>query len=158
MNHQDLDLTGVEIAGAMKNVIAIAAGISDAQGCGLNTKAALITRGLVELTRLGMRLGAKKDTFSGLAGIGDLILTCTGELSRNHYVGVELGKGRSLKSILSRMNMVAEGVRTTLSAHTLARRENVEMPISEQVYQVLYKNKPSRKAIEDLMSRALRNE
>jgi len=152
------DLTGVEIAGAMKNVIAIAAGISDAQGCGLNTKAALITRGLVELTRLGMRLGARKDTFSGLAGIGDLILTCTGELSRNHYVGVELGKGRSLKSILSGMNMVAEGVRTTLSAHTLARRENVEMPISEQVYQVLYKNKPSRKAIEDLMSRALKNE
>jgi len=152
------DLTGVEIAGAMKNVIAIAAGISDALGCGLNTKAALITRGLVELTRLGVRMGAKKDTFSGLAGVGDLILTCTGELSRNHYVGVELGKGRSLKSILSRMNMVAEGVRTTLSAHTLARRVGVEMPISEQIYQVLYKNKPSRKAMEDLMSRTLKNE
>jgi glycerol-3-phosphate dehydrogenase (NAD(P)+) len=152
------DVVGIEIGGALKNVVAIAAGISDALEFGLNSKAALITRGLVEITRLGMQMGAKKETFSGLAGMGDLILTCTGELSRNHYVGFELGKGRSLKGILSRMKMVAEGVRTTLSAHALARRESVEMPISEQVYQVLYKNKSPRKAIEDLMSRTLKNE
>jgi len=152
------DVTGVELGGALKNVIAIAAGISDALECGLNTKAALMTRGLVEINRLGTHLGARRETFSGLAGMGDLILTCTGEQSRNHYVGSELGKGRSLRAILSRMKMVAEGVRTTLSAHHLARRENVEMPISEEVYQVLYKNKSPRKAIEDLMSRALKIE
>jgi glycerol-3-phosphate dehydrogenase (NAD(P)+) len=152
------DVVGIEIGGALKNVIAIAAGISDALGFGLNSKAALITRGLVEITRLGTHLGARKETFSGLAGMGDLILTCTGELSRNHYVGYELGKGRSLRGILSGMKMVAEGVRTTLSAHTLARREGVEMPIAEEVYQVLYKNRSPRKAIEDLMSRALKNE
>ena len=152
------DVTGVEIGGALKNVVAIAAGISDALDCGMNSKAALITRGLVEMTRLGTQLGARRETFSGLAGIGDLILTCMGELSRNHYVGFELGKGRSLRAILSRMKMVAEGVRTTLSAHNLARREGVEMPISEQVYHVIYRNRSPRKAIEDLMSRALKQE
>ncbi|MCJ7643389.1 MAG: hypothetical protein MUP28_02785, partial [Candidatus Aminicenantes bacterium] len=131
---------------------------SDALECGLNSKAALITRGLVEMTRLGTHLGARRETFSGLAGMGDLILTCTGELSRNHYVGFELGKGRSLRTILSRMKMVAEGVRTTLSAHNLARREGVEMPISDEVYHVLYRNRSPRKAIEDLMSRALKPE
>ncbi len=152
------DVTGVELCGAMKNVIAIAAGISDALGFGLNSRAALITRGLAEMTRLGTHLGARKETFSGLAGMGDLILTCTGELSRNHFVGYELGKGRSLKAILGRMKMVAEGVRTTLSVHDLARRESMEMPISEQVYQVLYRNKSPKKAIDDLMSRALKSE
>jgi len=152
------DVIGVEIAGALKNVIAIAAGITDSLECGMNSKAALITRGLVEMNRLGTHLGARRETFSGLAGMGDLILTCTGELSRNHYVGSELGKGRSLRAILSGMKMIAEGVRTTLSAHHLARRENIEMPISDEVYQVLYKNKSPRKAIEDLMSRALKNE
>ena len=152
------DIIGVEICGAMKNVIAIAAGISDAIDCGLNTKAALITRGLVEITRLGMHLGARRETFSGLAGMGDLILTCTGELSRNHFVGNELGRGKSLKTVLSRMKMVAEGVRTTLSAHLLAKKAGVDIPISEQVYQVLYRNKSPRKAVEDLMSRALKNE
>jgi glycerol-3-phosphate dehydrogenase (NAD(P)+) len=152
------DVIGVELGGALKNVIAIAAGISDALECGLNSKAALITRGLVEMNRLGTHLGARRETFSGLAGMGDLILTCTGELSRNHYVGSEMGKGRSLRAILSRMKMVAEGVRTTLSAHHLARRENIEMPISNEVYQVLYRNKSPRKAIEDLMSRALKIE
>jgi len=152
------DVIGVEIGGALKNVIAIAAGISDALECGLNSKAALMTRGLVEMTRLGTHLGARRETFSGLAGMGDLILTCTGELSRNHYVGFELGKGRSLRTILSRMKMVAEGVRTTLSAHNLARREGVEMPISDEVYHVLYRNRSPRKAIEDLMSRALKPE
>ncbi len=152
------DVIGVELGGALKNVIAIAAGIADALECGLNSKAALITRGLVEIIRLGTHLGARRETFSGLAGMGDLILTCTGEQSRNHYVGNELGKGKSLRAILSRMKMVAEGVRTTLSVHHLARRENIEMPISNEVYQVLYRNKSPRKAIEDLMSRALRIE
>ena len=152
------DITGVELCGAMKNVIAIAAGISDALEFGLNTRAALITRGLVEMTRLGTHLGARRETFSGLAGMGDLILTCTGELSRNHFVGYELGKGRPLKAVLGRMKMVAEGVRTTLSVHNLARRESMEMPISDEVYQVLYRNKSPKKAIDDLMSRALKSE
>ncbi len=152
------DVAGVELCGAVKNVIAIAAGISDALEFGLNSRAALITRGLAEMTRLGTHLGARRETFSGLAGMGDLILTCTGELSRNHFVGYELGKGKSLRAILGRMKMVAEGVRTTLSVHNLARRESVEMPISEQVYQVLYRNKPPKKAIVDLMSRALKSE
>jgi glycerol-3-phosphate dehydrogenase (NAD(P)+) len=152
------DVTGVEIAGALKNVIAIAAGIVDAMDFGLNSRAALITRGLVEITALGLSLGASKRTFSGLAGIGDLVLTCTGELSRNHFVGFELGKGKSLHAILSRMKMVAEGVHTTISARRLSRAQNVEMPITNQIYQVLYRSKPARKALKDLMSRALREE
>jgi glycerol-3-phosphate dehydrogenase (NAD(P)+) len=152
------DVTGVEIAGALKNVIAIASGICDALNFGLNSRAALITRGLVEITELGLSLGAAKRTFSGLAGIGDLVLTCTGELSRNHYVGHQLGKGKSLDQILSRMKMVAEGVHTTISARRLARAQGLEMPITSQIYQVLYRNKPPRKALVDLMSRALREE
>ncbi len=152
------DVTGVEIAGALKNVIAIAAGICDALDFGLNSRAALITRGLVEITELGLSLGAVKKTFSGLAGIGDLVLTCTGEISRNHYVGHQLGKGKSLDQILSRMKMVAEGVHTTISARRLARAQGVEMPITSQVYQVLYRDKPPHKALADLMSRALREE
>jgi glycerol-3-phosphate dehydrogenase (NAD(P)+) len=152
------DVTGVEIAGALKNVIAIAAGIIDAMNFGLNSRAALITRGLVEITEIGLSLGAQKRTFSGLAGIGDLVLTCTGELSRNHYVGYQLGKGKPLAAILSRMKMVAEGVHTTDSARRLARAQGVEMPISNQIYQVLYRNKPPRKALQELMSRALREE
>lgn len=152
------DVTGVEVAGALKNVIAIAAGISDSMEFGLNSRAALITRGLVEITRLGVSLGARKETYSGLAGIGDLVLTCTGELSRNHRVGQELARGRKLDEILSGMKMVAEGVHTTLSARRLARANGVEMPISEQIYQVLYRGKPPRKAVTDLMSRKLKNE
>lgn len=152
------DVTGVEIAGALKNVIAVAAGISDAMNFGLNSRAALITRGLVEITKIGLSLGAQKRTFSGLAGIGDLVLTCTGELSRNHFVGYQLGKGKPLAAILSRMKMVAEGVHTTDSARRLARAQGVEMPISNQIYRVLYRNKPPRKALQDLMSRALREE
>ena len=152
------DVVGVEIAGALKNVIAIAAGIVDAMDFGLNSRAALITRGLVEITTLGLSLGAAKKTFSGLAGIGDLVLTCTGELSRNHFVGYELGKGRSLESILSRMKMVAEGVHTTISARRLSRAMNVEMPITNEIYQVLHRGKPPRQALRDLMSRALRSE
>jgi glycerol-3-phosphate dehydrogenase (NAD(P)+) len=152
------DVLGVELAGALKNVIAVAAGISDSLEFGYNSMAALITRGIAEITRLGMKSGAKRETFSGLAGIGDLIVTCTGKLSRNRYVGYELGKGKSLASIISNMKMVAEGVTTTLSAHQLAKRENVEIPICEQVYQVLYKNKDPKTALYDLMSRTLKDE
>jgi glycerol-3-phosphate dehydrogenase (NAD(P)+) len=152
------DVTGVEVAGALKNVIAIAAGIADALKFGLNTRAALITRGLVEITNLGLALGARRETFSGLAGIGDLILTCTGELSRNHRVGHELAKGRTLREILAGMKMVAEGVHTTVAARRISRALGVEMPISEEIYQVLYRGKPPKKAVEDLMSRTLKAE
>ena len=152
------DVTGVEVAGALKNVVAIAAGIADALKFGLNTRAALITRGLVEITNLGMALGARRETFSGLAGIGDLVLTCTGELSRNHRVGHELGKGRTLREILAGMKMVAEGVHTTVAARRISRALGVEMPISEQIYQALYRGKAPKKAVEDLMSRALKAE
>jgi glycerol-3-phosphate dehydrogenase (NAD(P)+) len=152
------DVTGVEIAGALKNVIAIAAGIIDAMDFGLNSRAALITRGLSEITQLGLSLGAAQKTFSGLAGIGDLVLTCTGELSRNHYVGYQLGKGKTLDAVLSRMKMVAEGVHTTIAANRLSRIQKVEMPITHQIYQVLYRNKPPRRALAELMSRALREE
>jgi glycerol-3-phosphate dehydrogenase (NAD(P)+) len=152
------DVTGVEVAGALKNVIAIAAGIVDSLEFGLNTRAALITRGLVEITKLGLALGARKETFSGLAGIGDLVLTCTGEISRNHRVGHELGRGRTLAEILAGMKMVAEGVYTTVAARRIARALGVEMPISEQIYQVLYRGKTPRKAVEELMSRTLKPE
>jgi glycerol-3-phosphate dehydrogenase (NAD(P)+) len=152
------DLVGVEIAGALKNVIAIAAGINDSLQFGDNARAALMTRGLAEITRLGVKLGAKKETFLGLAGIGDLVLTCTGRLSRNRHVGAELGKGRSLSSIIAGMRMVAEGIATTLSARRLAFREGVEMPIFEQVYQILYHKKEPGKALADLMSRTLKGE
>lgn len=152
------DVMGVELAGAVKNVIAIAAGISDSLQFGSNTVAALITRGLAEMTRLGLKMGARIETFAGLAGIGDLVLTCTGQLSRNRYIGYELGKGKTLAEIVSSMKMVAEGITTTLSVHQLAKRESVEMPICEQVYQVLYKNKNPREALQDLMSRKLKSE
>lgn len=152
------DIIGVELCGALKNIIAIAAGISDGLQFGNNSVAALITRGLTEIIRLGLKLGAKKETFSGLAGMGDLVLTCTGTLSRNRSVGFELGQGRSLHEITSGMKMVAEGITTTLSARQLALRENVEMPICEQVYQVLYKHKDPKKALIKLLSRKLRDE
>jgi len=152
------DVIGVEVAGALKNVIAIAAGIVDALKFGLNSRAALITRGLVEITHLGVALGARKETFSGLAGMGDLVLTCTGELSRNHRVGQQLGQGRTLREILAGMKMVAEGVHTTVAARRIARTLGVEMPISEEIYQVLYRGKPVAKVVADLMSRALKAE
>jgi glycerol-3-phosphate dehydrogenase (NAD(P)+) len=152
------DVTGVEVAGALKNVIAIAAGIADTMKFGLNTRAALITRGLVEIMNLGIALGGRRETFAGLAGVGDLILTCTGELSRNHRVGQELGRGRSLAEITSGMKMVAEGVQTTVAARRIARALGVEMPISEQIYQALYRGKPPRKAVEELMTRTLKAE
>lgn len=152
------DVLGVEIAGALKNVVAIAAGISDGLQFGDNSRAALITRGLAEITRLGITLGAKRETFAGLTGVGDLVLTCTGQLSRNHYVGYEIGKGKQIAEIVSNMKMVAEGITTTLSGFRLAQRENVEMPIHEQSYLVLYKNKDPRTALQDLMARKLKNE
>jgi glycerol-3-phosphate dehydrogenase (NAD(P)+) len=152
------DIIGVELGGALKNVVAIAAGILDALQFGTNSIAALITRGLSEITRLGIKLGAKKETFAGLAGMGDLVLTCTGKLSRNRYVGYQLGKGKALNEIVTGMMMVAEGITTTVSARQLAKREKVEMPICEQVYQVLYQNKDPKKALKDLMSRRLKEE
>ncbi len=152
------DVVGVELAGALKNVIAIAAGICDGLDFGLNTRAALITRGLAEMTALGRTLGAQPETFSGLAGLGDLVLTCTGGLSRNHGVGVDLARGRSLRAIMSGTTMVAEGVRTALSVRRLSRRHGVEMPISREVERILYGRKSPRKALAELMSRALRNE
>lgn len=152
------DIIGVELAGASKNVIALAAGISDSLKFGHNSRAALITRGIAELTRLGAKLGATKKTFLGLAGIGDLVLTCTAKLSRNYHVGYELGKGRPLSDILSEMKMVAEGVSTTISVRDLARRENVEMPIAEEVYKILYENKSPKESLRDLMLRKLKVE
>ncbi|OGD22261.1 MAG: glycerol-3-phosphate dehydrogenase [Candidatus Aminicenantes bacterium RBG_16_63_16] len=152
------DITGVELAGAMKNVIAIAAGISDALKYGHNSRAALVTRGIAEMTRLGVRLGARKETFFGLAGIGDLVLTCTARMSRNYHVGYELGKGRALAEIQAGVKTVAEGVATTVSVRDLAGQEAVEMPITEEVYRVLYDGKDPRDSIRDLMQRALKVE
>ena len=152
------DIIGVELGGAMKNVIALAAGVADGLGFGHNTRAALITRGLAEMTRMGLKLGAVQETFAGLAGMGDLVLTCTGDLSRNRSVGIELGKGRSLEEILAGMKMVAEGVKTTLSAYQLAVKLEVDVPIIEQTYQILYQNKDPRQAVTDLMLRDLKAE
>jgi len=147
------DVRGVELAGALKNVIALAAGMATGLGLGHNARAALITRGLAEMTRLGRALGAEDSTFAGLAGMGDLILTCTGELSRNRTVGIELGKGRNLEDILGTMNMVAEGVATTRAAQALAERAGVEMPIVHEVHAVLFEGRNPRVAVENLMLR-----
>lgn len=147
------DLVGVEIGGALKNVIAIAAGASDGMGFGANSRAALVTRGLSEIARMSARLGGDPLTVAGLAGMGDLVLTCTGALSRNRHVGLELGQGKSLAEILGGMRQVAEGVRTSKSARDLAVREGIPMPIIEEVYSVLYENKPTKAAVRDLMVR-----
>ncbi len=147
------DLIGVELGGALKNVIAIAAGIADGAGFGDNTKAALLTRGLVEMTRLGVMLGARRETFAGLSGMGDLIVTCMSRHSRNRYVGEQIGRGRHLDDVLQEMVMVAEGVKTTRSVHQLCDQLGVEMPISEQVFQVLFTNKSPLQAVYDLMTR-----
>lgn len=152
------DVTGVEIGGSLKNVMAVATGIADGLGLGFNARAALITRGLAEMTRLGVKLGADPATLSGLAGLGDLVLTCTGSLSRNRSVGVEVGRGVPLEEVLAGRETVAEGVVTTLSAHALAARENVEMPIVDAAYRVLFENQPARDAIGALMTRELRAE
>jgi len=152
------DVIGVELGGALKNVIAISAGISDGLKYGNNSLAALMTRGIAEIARLGKKMGAKSETFSGLAGFGDLILTCTGKLSRNRFVGYQLGKGNKLDKILAGMNMVAEGISTTHSAKELSLREKVELPISEQVFKVLYYKKSPQQALQDLLSRRLKGE
>ena len=156
--YRNNDVTGVELGGALKNVIAIASGISDGLGFGHNTRAALITRGLAEIVRLGVKMGAEARTFSGLSGLGDLVLTCTGDLSRNRTVGLKLGQGTTLKEILEAMHMVAEGVETTLSAYNLALKVGVEMPIVEQVYKVLYNEKDPHEAVSNLMMRTYRQE
>ena len=152
------DIIGVEMGGALKNIIALAAGVADGAGFGDNTKAAIMTRGIKEITRLGMKLGAREHTFFGLSGIGDLIVTCMSKLSRNRFVGEEIGKGRKLKDVLAEMKMVAEGVSTTQSTYELARKMKVELPISEQVYKVLFQGKNPHKATEILMTRNLKSE
>jgi glycerol-3-phosphate dehydrogenase (NAD(P)+) len=152
------DIIGVELGGAVKNVIAIAAGISDGLGFGHNTRAALITRGLAEMRRLGRAMGAQDATFAGLAGMGDLVLTCTGDLSRNRTVGVKLGQGQTLEAIMAEMRMVAEGVKSAESVNALARSLGVEMPITQKVFEILYGDKPARQAVLELMSRDLKPE
>jgi glycerol-3-phosphate dehydrogenase (NAD(P)+) len=152
------DVVGVEVAGALKNVIAIAAGIIDGLGYGHNTVAALITRGLAEMTRLAVALGGRADTLSGLAGLGDLVLTCTGALSRNRRLGQALGGGRTLAEATAGTHMVAEGVRTTLAACALADRTGIEMPIARQMEAVMYHDKSPRDAVEELMLRSLKRE
>jgi len=152
------DVIGLEISAAMKNVIAIAAGICDGLNYGLNTRAALITRGLAEITRLGVAMGGDPQTFAGLGGLGDLVLTCTGNLSRNRTVGLKLGSGLTLEQALSEMKMVAEGVKTTQSCYALASELRVEMPILEQVYLVLYHNKRCQDAVVELFQRDLKQE
>lgn len=152
------DVLSVELGGALKNVIAIAAGIVEGLRYGSNTIAALITRGLAEITRLGVARGGNPLTFAGLSGMGDLVLTCTGPLSRNRAVGEQLGKGKKLAEILQDMQMVAEGVRTTLAARALGEKLHVDLPIIEQVYQVLYEEKDPRQVATELMTRELRDE
>jgi glycerol-3-phosphate dehydrogenase (NAD(P)+) len=152
------DVVGVELGGSLKNVMAVATGILEGVGLGFNARAALITRGLAEMTRLGSSLGAQSATFAGLAGIGDLVLTCTGALSRNRALGVEIGKGRSLEEARKGKETVAEGVLTTASAVELAAREGVEMPIAEMVYRILFDGHPARLAARELMARELRPE
>ncbi|MBU1140276.1 MAG: NAD(P)-dependent glycerol-3-phosphate dehydrogenase [Proteobacteria bacterium] len=152
------DMIGLEISAALKNIVAIAAGICDGLGYGLNSRAALITRGLAEITRMGVAMGADPLTFSGLSGLGDLVLTCTGDLSRNRTVGLKLGQGKKLPRILEEMEMVAEGVKTTKSVHDLVQRMGVDMPILEQVYQILYEEKDCSKAVNDLLTRELKVE
>jgi len=155
--HSD-DVVGVELAGSLKNVIAIAAGVLEGLGLGSNTTAALITRGLHEITRLGVAAGGRPETFAGLAGMGDLVLTCTGSLSRNRSVGVALGRGKTIEQILSETRTVAEGVRTSKSAKELARMHGIEMPITMEMYRVLFEGESPKLALQRLMSRSLKAE
>jgi glycerol-3-phosphate dehydrogenase (NAD(P)+) len=156
--YTNADVVGVELGGAVKNVVAIAAGVVRGLGFGTNAVAAIITRGLAEVTRLALAQGARVETMAGLAGLGDLVLTCTGELSRNRHVGIELGRGRKLADILGEMREVAEGVRTTRSIHELGRRLGIEMPITASIYALLYEEKPALEAAYDLMGRPLKRE
>ncbi|RJP28698.1 MAG: NAD(P)-dependent glycerol-3-phosphate dehydrogenase [Candidatus Omnitrophota bacterium] len=152
------DVIGVELGGSLKNIIAIACGISDGLGFGTNTKAALLARGLAEISRLGKAMGARQNTFSGISGLGDLVTTCISQYSRNRFVGEQIGKGISLKDINSKMQMVAEGLPTTKSVYELSIKYRVDMPITSQVYSVIYKNKPAYKAVRDLMTRQGKSE
>jgi len=152
------DVTGVQLGGSLKNVIAIAAGVIDGLELGLNTRAALITRGMTEIRRLGLKMGANPRTFTGLAGFGDLILTCTGHLSRNHTVGKKIGQGEKVNDILGQMRMVAEGVKTAKSVYNLSRKLGVEMPISHETYRILYEDLSPKEAVIRLMTRELKQE
>ncbi|MEF2230842.1 MAG: NAD(P)H-dependent glycerol-3-phosphate dehydrogenase [Pseudodesulfovibrio sp.] len=152
------DYRGVELGGAVKNVIAIAAGIADGLGFGHDARAALITRGLSEMSRLGMAMGGQQRTFMGLSGMGDLVLTCTGDLSRNRQVGLKLGRGMKLDAIVGEMKAVAEGVKTTRALYNLSQKLRVELPITEQVYSILYEDKDPARAVEALMRRELKDE
>ena len=152
------DVTGVELGGSLKNVMAVATGIAEGLGLGFNSRAAQIPRGLAEMSRLGVALGAQERTFAGLAGMGDLVLTCTGSLSRNRSLGLEIGKGKTLDEALAGRETVAEGAVSAASALELAQREGVEMPIIEAVYRTLFEGDPARRSIEDLMGRELRPE
>jgi glycerol-3-phosphate dehydrogenase (NAD(P)+) len=152
------DIIGVELGGSVKNVIALAAGVCDGIGFGENTKAALITRGIVEITRLGISIGGKSETFAGLSGIGDLIATCLSRHSRNRYVGEQIGRGRSLEEILGEMTMVAEGVKTSSSVKALSEKQSVEMPICDAVYESLYEGLDPKEAVNRLMTRELGSE
>ena len=147
------DLIGVELGGALKNLVALAAGISDGVGYGDNTKAALITRGIVEIARLGVAMGARKETFGGLSGIGDLIVTCTSMHSRNRRAGILLGQGKSLEETLEEIHMVVEGVVNAKAAYELSEKYNVSMPITKQINEVLYNKKDVKQAVYDLMTR-----
>lgn len=152
------DPIGVEVGGAVKNVIAIASGVVDGMKLGLNARAALITRGLVEIRRIGLAMGANPHTFSGLSGVGDLILTCTGSLSRNHTVGFKLGEGKKLDDILKEMRMVAEGIKTAKSVFNLGKKLDIELPICEEIYNVLYNGEKPDRSVLKLMTRSLKNE
>jgi glycerol-3-phosphate dehydrogenase (NAD(P)+) len=156
--YTNTDVIGVEMGGALKNVIAIAAGVSEGLGLGSNALAAIVTRGLAEITRLACACGARRETLAGLSGLGDLVLTCTGALSRNHRVGVDLGRGRKLEEILQSMHMVAEGINTTAAARDLARQKGIEMAITEQMYAVLFEGLSPRDAVRGLMERELKAE
>jgi len=152
------DIVGVELGGSVKNVIAIASGMLDGLGMGLNTRAALITRGMTEVRRLGLHLGANPRTFTGLAGFGDLVLTCTGNLSRNYTVGMKLGQGKKLQQILDEMHMVAEGVKTAKSVYNFSRKLGVDMPICHEIYRILYEDLAPKEAVYRLMTRTLKQE
>ena len=152
------DVIGVEIGGSAKNVLAIAAGISDGVGYGDNAKAALVTRGIAEIRRLGLALGAQPQTFAGLAGIGDLVVTCMSEYSRNRHLGQRIGEGMTLEEVLDEMSMVAEGVRTTQSIHDLAQRHDIEMPITEAVHAILFEDRRPRQMVDELMTRSAKRE
>ncbi len=156
--YRSKDIVGVELGGALKNIVAIASGITQGLGFGDNTTGALITRGLAEITRMGVKQGAEAMTFAGLSGIGDLVTTCISQHSRNRYVGEKIGRGEKLKDILAGMVMVAEGVDTCRSAKAMSDKFGVEMPITAEVYKVLFEDKPALEAVVDLMGRSLKEE